>query len=348
MPVPDPEPFRLLKQYPLLCGLYIFSLKLRFKEMGVTFANAWGSILFTSHLYNAVRQERLLLKSWKDMELLIVMQSPERIFVGDRPNGLQNYLKRFLLGMGYSATAFASNRRRNVAMPSVRRARSLEELGEVGALFAGRYCNNDPEVAWTSESITPIIESKMDYDSDDEDFETDSSTQSKADSAQKKPTRVKQSATGALLKKPIRDKASIPTLDFLSDLANSLHAEALEVSIDYLGLHRSCWMLLRRVNEACKPKLLEMYGPGYLPKEHHLPFMIGYIFMTATNTSQVADLLLPRRGHGEVSSRLLQTAAECIEGMIDSGAGAVEIKMLEVTLGYEIRMDALDDADESS
>jgi len=111
MPVPDPEPFRLLKQYPLLCGLFTFVLKTRAQEIGLAFANAWGSILYASHLYNAARQEKLLLKSWTDLELLIALHSPERFFVGDCPKSLEEYLERFLLSMGYSATAFASNRR---------------------------------------------------------------------------------------------------------------------------------------------------------------------------------------------------------------------------------------------
>lgn len=86
-----------------------------------------------------------------------------------------------------------------------------------------------------------------------------------------------------------------------------------------------------------------MYGGGYLEKENQLPFVVGYIFMTATQTSRVANMLLPRRDGGEVSSRLLATAAESIKGMIDSGAGAMEIKKLEEIFGYEIDLSALDD-----
>ena len=340
MPVPDPEPFRLLRQYPLLCGLFMFTIKMQYQELSIDFANAWGSVFFTGHLYNAVRQERLLRKGWKDMELVITMQSPERMFVGGAPKGLEEYLKRFLLGLGYSASNFASNRRRGAPAPSIRGPRSLVRLGKVAELFTGRYCKNDQTVSWTQESMAPIFEAKLDDDSDDEGTKTD------AKSASKQSTKVKQSASGALLNKPNGNGTTIPTIDFLADLANCLHAEALELSIDYLHLHRLCWELLRRVNEACKPKLLEQYGPGYLPKEYQLPYVIGYIFMTATATSQVANLLLPRRKEGEISSRLLATAAECIQVMINSGNGAVELKMLEELLGYEINMDQLDDIDE--
>ena len=341
MPVPTPEPFRLLKQYPLLCGLFIFTLRKRFHEVSIAFANAWGSILFTGHLYNAARKEKFLLNMWKDMELVIMLQSPEKMFIGDAPSGLENYLKRLLLSLGYSAANFASNRRKGAPIVSPRGPNSLMELGKVSSHFAGRYCNNDKTVSWTSESIKPIIESKMDYDSDDDgdNNEKQTSAQAKVDIAKKTSANVKQSASGALLKRPKREATSISTLDFLSDLANALHAEVLELSVDYLRVHRFCWKLLRQVNETCKPKLLELYGPGYLEKESQLPFVIGHIFMTATTTSRVANLLLPRRGNGEVSSQLLAMAASCIKDMVETGAGEIELKILRDFIGYDIQMD---------
>lgn len=81
-----------------------------------------------------------------------------------------------------------------------------------------------------------------------------------------KSKKVKRSTSGALLRKPSRSGTSIPTTDFLLDLANALHAEMIESNVDYLRIHRFCWMLLRSVNEACKPRLLETYGGGYLGK----------------------------------------------------------------------------------
>lgn len=340
MAVPDPQPFRLLKQYPLLCGIFTFALKMRAQEIGLAFANAWGSILYTSQLYNAVRQEKLLRNPWKDAELLISLHSPEVFFTGDPPKGLEEYLKRFMLSVGYSASLFASNRRRNSPAVSARGPRSLKKLCKVGELFAGRYCNNERAVAWTRESIQQIIEAMMDDDSDD----SENVSSPKVSATGKKSRRVKQSATGSLMRKPKGVEPGIPTLEFLNDLANALHAECLELSIDYLRVHRYCWKLLRRVNEVCRPKLLQYYGGGYLEKENQLPFVVGYIFMTATQTSRVANLL-PRRAGVEVSSRLLATAATSIEEMIDTGVGTTEIEMLEKLCGYSLDFGALEEMD---
>ena len=285
-------------------------------ELGVDFANAWGSIMYASHLYNATRQEKLLSKPWKDMELLMALQSTERLFVGDTPKDLEAYFKRFLLSMGYSSTVFASNRRRNAPIASARGPRGLSELCSAGTLFKGRYCSNEHSVTWTTESMRPIIEAKMEDDSDSE------------DAGREKSPEVKTAVSGSLIRRPKRTSKTIPTIDFLRDLAHALHAETLELSVDYLRLHRFCWMILRNVNEVCKPQLLEKVGAGYLEKESQLPFVVGYIFMVATQTNGVANLLLPRRPGVQVSSRLLGQAAKPFEDMIDSGAGEIEIKFI--------------------
>ena len=254
------------------------------------------------------------------MELLIALQSTEKLFVGDAPEDVDGYLKRFLLSMGYSAAAFASNRRRNTPIASKRGPRGLSELCAAGALFHGRYCRNEHSVSWTLESIKPIIDAKMEEASDDE-------------GPEKKSTKVKTAASGSLIRRPMRRIASLPTTDFLEDLANALHTETLELSVDYLRLHRFCWMLLRNINDTCKPQLLKIYGSGYLEKENQLPFVVGYIFMAATQTNGVANLLLPKRAGVQVSSGLLATAAGALKEMIESGAGEIESKFIAQRLG---------------
>ncbi|KAI4193237.1 MAG: hypothetical protein LQ348_002920 [Seirophora lacunosa] len=56
------EPFFLLKQYPMICGLFTFALKARYQELCVVVINAWGSVMYAGHLYNAVRQENYSVK----------------------------------------------------------------------------------------------------------------------------------------------------------------------------------------------------------------------------------------------------------------------------------------------
>lgn len=144
------------------------------------------------------------------------------------------------------------------------------------------------------------------------------------------------------MKKPKGKRHGIETMEFLEDLANALQAETLELTINYLRLHRFCWMLLRSVNGNCRTELLENYGGGYLEKENQLPFVVGYIFMTATKTSRVAHLLLPKLRDGEESVQLLTAAAKAFEVMLDTGAGAMECMMLETFAGMQLDFSALD------
>ena len=84
---------------------------MRFHESCVTFTNAWVSVMYAAHLYNAVQSEKLLSRHSKDMDLAIALQSTETLFIGDPPKGPKKYLKRFTLCMGWSATKLTSNRR---------------------------------------------------------------------------------------------------------------------------------------------------------------------------------------------------------------------------------------------
>jgi hypothetical protein len=57
----------------------------------------------------------------------------------------------------------------------------------------------------------------------------------------------------------------------------------IEVSYDYLRLHRQCWRLLGFVKDRCREDLIRMYGPDYMVKESELPFITGYVLTSATS-----------------------------------------------------------------
>ena len=334
----DSESFQLLKQHPVLCGLQSYKLKMRYQAVSIGLVNAWGSIMYSAQLYNAIRQEKLLPQIWKDMELLISLHGQNAFFVGDPPKGLEEYLRRFTLSMGFSATMLAANRRKNDKATSSKGPRRLYELCAVGQLFKGRYGNNDNSVSWTPETIKPIIDAKVDDSDSDQEATKKSTTKTPS-----KGKKIKQSRSGSLFRRPKFSGALIPTIDFLLDIAMSLHAEAMEMSFDYLRVHRFCWVLLRFVNEACKPGLLDTFSSGYLQHEYQLPWVVGYIFIAASAVSKIGGPLIPRRAEVQVSSKLLTTAAQCVEKMIDCDAGAIEIKMLREVMGIDI--EGLEDLD---
>ena len=113
------------------------------------------------------------------------------------------------------------------------------------------------------------------------------------------------------------------------------------MTFDYLELHRCCWTVLRKVNEACREQLLNMFGGGYLEEEYQLPFVAGYIVLAATNASDVAALL-PKKSEAQVTSQLLVTAAKSMADILSNSFGEQVLKSME-GLGLAISMENMEE-----
>jgi hypothetical protein len=83
---PDPtrqvEDHRRLKQHPIKSGLEMYRLMTQFLELGMQIENAFGSILYTAQLYNALESEKLLEGRWKNTTLLELVQEPGTLYLG--------------------------------------------------------------------------------------------------------------------------------------------------------------------------------------------------------------------------------------------------------------------------
>lgn len=88
---------------------------------------------------------------------------------------------------------------------------------------------------------------------------------------------------------PKHDEGMIPINEFFDDLCDVLELETKEMSFDYFLMHRICWKLLRRINELCRPQITQLYGAGYLPKEHFLPIIPESIFKTIATSPPPDD-----------------------------------------------------------
>lgn len=282
--------FRLLKANPVFCGLLSLNFRLLCHEASIVFVNAWGSVVYSGQLYNAVRQEKLLDKHWQDMDDLIALHGPQDLFVGSAPTAAEDYLKRFTLMMGYSASNHASNRRRNDPAASKAGPRGLQELAPVAHIFKRRYCYATAGTEFSSADVETVLKhSELDSQAAD---------------------AFKLSKKSAL--NSWRKEQRLTAIQLLESIRTGLQAEEAALKFDHLGLHRFCWQLLRNLNEDLKDDLLKYYGPGYLESESQLPFVVGYIFMMACETDHLAQGLLKPRKDVTVTSKLLQSAAECV------------------------------------
>lgn len=329
--------FRLFRQHPLLCGLFAFSLQMRAQEYGVDYVNAWGGVLYTSHLYNAVRQEGYCQPPWMDMEMLIAMQTPEKVFIGGKPTNTDAYMKRFALSMGYSATQYARNRRGQGAVASRMGPRGLCTVGELSNILRDRYCENADLHDWSLDTIEKVLNADYEVNIDAEDNEEEPEPGVMFVNLK---ARDKKKAKEHLRKK-LRQSAQLSAVEMLYALTISLSQEVPLLSFDYFGLHRSCWSVLRTTQKAMHQKLLKYFGSGYLETETQLPFIVGYIFMVASQSQGASEQLpgLKKMLKGaKVGSELLASAGEGLQVLLTSESWSTQIDMQVQKVAWYGRM----------
>ena len=333
--VPLPEgKFRLYNQHPMLCGLFAFSIQLQLQEYGITYVNAWGSAMYTAHLYNALRQEGYCAQEWPDMELLIQLHTPERLFVGGAPTKTEDYLKRFSLSMGYSVSQYAANRRNRGAVASPQGPRGLYEISPVSQIFKRRYCDNAATHDLSLENVETLLNER---------FEAAVPTDASAGAAEVAPStegersmkghsvkvatvslmRKSETTARANMRKRFQKTNKLSPVELLLALQVSMDEEIPELYFDYFAFHRTCWTVLRTVQQFLHPLLLKYYETGYLERENQLPFTVGYIFMTASQSQEAARSLgmLRLREGVQVSNRVLQEAGKVLQEFLEGEAG---------------------------
>ncbi|KAH8696777.1 hypothetical protein GQ44DRAFT_719095 [Phaeosphaeriaceae sp. PMI808] len=310
--------------HPWLCGSLLFGMKLDMQEAGIGFLNAWGSAKSAAQIYNAARKEKFLGKEWQDMELALMFYGESAIFVGSRPDGVEEYFRRFCLSMGYSAQNFARGGARPHSRPVESRQGPRGVIEEKTASPVAHELRFGYSSFDDSGKSAPNIEQVLEKclkDNDDLDV---------ADTAEMAPIQKRHQS-------PRKSKAHT-TPEVLILICQSLMSEELALTFDHFRLHRSAWRVLRGIKDTNAGELRRIYGPSYLEIESQLPFVAGYIFMTAVQTKKIGRLLRPKK-EDVVSSKLLMQAADTLEGMVESGMGGLEVKILREKYGMEFEVE---------
>ncbi|KAM0358948.1 hypothetical protein ACHAO7_012300, partial [Fusarium culmorum] len=126
--------------------------------------NAWGSITYPAHLYNALQNEGLLGGRWIDMDVIQTLLGSSNLFVGEQSENRQGYLKRFFLQMGYSASTFAVAGNRLLQRPgrhhdlsSRAGPRCIKDGAPVSCMFVERYVKGSGKDVLSPEHVDQII-----------------------------------------------------------------------------------------------------------------------------------------------------------------------------------------------
>ncbi|VUC22349.1 unnamed protein product [Clonostachys rosea] len=322
---PQMELHRMFIYSPVIAGMYLYRTRYEMWDCGIAIANAWGSIAYTGHLYNALRQQNLIQGTWPDMDLTLSLLGESNVWVGDeRPVSIGDCFQKFCLQMGVTASAFTTKRRKNIgSLHSRAGPRGFKDGCPVSAKFTAEWISgNDSDFSWTPEMIKDILaRSRFIVEESGENGVTITALD----------TPVKGKGKG---KSQQKGKVDMPTADALAKaLILALHFESMEMAFPYTLMHRWCWNLLRQVKNECDPLLRQLYTPSYLERENQLPWIIGYILMAASGIDG-----------GVQDERLLKAAAGVFSVMTETEAGMVSMVVMK-KLGFDIGFEA--EAEES-
>ncbi|KAM7210096.1 hypothetical protein V8F06_014518 [Rhypophila decipiens] len=332
---------RLLIYSPVISGLILFRLRAAVHEISIAVINAWGSIAYPAHLYNALQREGLLKPGlqWHDMDIVLTLLGDSNIWVGEgdnhRPGNLKDYFNRFTLQMGLSAAAFADPRKRRgkVNLHSRAGPRGIkEDVSVVSHIFANRYYRN-PEsgtVDWTTEHVEDIL-ARSAFDIKDNGA-TIEQIDDPAKLREKRARAAKQQkSAGKAVDKTDGTTRRVPPTELIRALSLTLHAESLEMSFPYLVLHRMSWQLLREIKKKLDPLLIQLYTPAYMEHEYQLPWLIGWIFTAASGIPPAT----PNDG-----MRLLRLAAEVFNGFLEHASRTACLAADKMGYGIDFQRDS--------
>ena len=280
----------------MLAGLLTFRLNVLLNDAGITLCNAWGSVLYPIHLYNAARQSADLTEEWDDAEYILSVHSPSRVFVGAPPTEPQEYYKRFLLALGGSAGNFARNRRRDgaeVIIESKKGPRGLKTTSPVKDIFSCAYLEGGSAVLSTPNIVAMIAV------------------------ATRAARTTHPSVDLTTFSRKMVTQKQFTNIQLLTAVREGVAGEELHLLFDYFNLHQRGCKLLRDLQTHLQGDLARYFGSDYLENESELPYIVGYIFEVVRGSDRAADgLRLDNAG-----SRMLQDAAAVLRRMLQSEDG---------------------------
>lgn len=251
--VPD---FYLLERDPLWCGLLLYKFRMSAHEGAIINANSWTSIMATSHLYNSLRQGKVLRTRWDDMESIISMHGAEKLFIGSLPTTFIDCFKRCIIACGLSASVFARNPRSRDSKITTGKQRKLNTLASASWTFKKRFCDFDGRTDLSPEDVLTSLHKSL----------------------------LMNSVESARLP----SKVSVDSI--LRLLCFQIHAETFEVTFNHFEMHVTCWKLLRQLDHSLRNSPSEW--PGELHQDdRQLPVLVPWLLGEAAEHEKMAAAL---------------------------------------------------------
>ncbi|KAF5704324.1 hypothetical protein FMUND_12604 [Fusarium mundagurra] len=291
--------FHFLRRNPIHCGLLIHHMRSALHYYGVKTAAPSGGLMTTTQLYQALRQEGRIPQgqAWEDLEEFWGYQGNPCFFIGNPPTDLEGYYKNYCLCLGTSLTNWAPNRRSSKPTEHKANAPNMKFDGWVSLSLDNRIRVDNAREPWTIATVEELL--------------TEGRKRAMMDGKGHIQGDLKQKAKEANLE-------AVPTSPsgLIEQLAQVVNSEVPRISFNYFTMHNIAWSLLTDLKRALTAEV----GPeflNYVPSEDQLPFVVGYVFSTASGHG--SDV----RKRGVGSDRFLNVATEVMGEFLNEGKGKI-------------------------
>jgi len=314
----ETQKHRILILPPILSGLLMNHFRAGMYELGITVMNCWGSVTASAHLHNALESEgEIDTDSWGDMDIIQSFLGKSNFFVGDPPTDREGYNRRYVLQIGYSASAISSQGNLKHKLKSRSGAQLIKSSAPVSSMFKNRYTRGASQINFSAEDVEEII-SRRQWESVER--ETNAGVIqmfSACDPKGRERGNQRKKAT---------EGGKVKAEELMVPLASALTGELTEFGFPYIYMHHMTWEILNTIKSACDPILRRLNGTAQVEHEHQLPLIVGYIF----------DALCQDLERDE--KELMRTAADVFERVMQKGIGAgVKIKFCELNTSMSVK-----------
>lgn len=212
---PHPSLDFVLDHNPLYIGTVLLNLTVLTEKAGVSLANHQLSIFATAHLYNALRQSGLVREPWPEMER-VIEKDIGPLFAGDIPTTPEEmYFRLSLRVAGFT---------------------SVKEI------------IRDKKERWKVRS-TPAAETLQGF------FNKGSSVERTLDEFDEQIQRRERAFLSAPTTKKTVGRRQRTPLQFLTALEEYMPVAFADITVDYIGLTRTCSKLMHSIRSAMRSDL---------------------------------------------------------------------------------------------
>ncbi|KAF9765317.1 hypothetical protein IL306_002404 [Fusarium sp. DS 682] len=308
----DNEEYKFLRRNPLHCGLLIHHMRSVLHQSGVQTAAPSGGLMTTTQLYQALKQEGRIPEglAWEDLEEFWGYQGNPCFFVGDPPKDREGYYRNYGLCLGLSVTNWAPNRRN--AQPTAHKgnARNMKFDGWVSLSLNKRIRVDFPREPWTIATVGELLTEGRKQETLD----------GKGHVQEDRKQKAKEANLDAVPKTPS---------GLIEQLAQVINSEVPRISFNYFTMHNVAWSLLTDLKRALTAEV----GPkflNYVPSEDQLPYVVGYVFSTASGHGNT-DV----RERQEGNDGFIDIATEVMAQFLKEGKGRVIREARETVVSEE-------------